>query len=71
MSQPISGTLLRKWAYPHPALSKKGPAMNRPNVEPSKAEVVLIKGFEGEDIEVSVEQLEPRIVPQSSAGFLD
>ena len=37
----------------------------------SPIEQVVIKGFEGEEIEVSVEQLEPRIVPESSAGFLD
>lgn len=45
--------------------------MNTPCIEQSKAELVRIKGFEGEDIEVSVEQLEPRIVPESTAGFLD
>jgi hypothetical protein len=45
--------------------------MNTPCIEKTKAEDVVIKGFEGEDIEVSVEELEPRIVPQSSAGFLD
>ena len=45
--------------------------MNTPCIEKTKAEDVVTKGFEGEDIEVSVEELEPRIVPQSSAGFLD
>jgi hypothetical protein len=45
--------------------------MSTPYVEPSKTELVVIKGFEGEEIEVTVEQLENRIVPQSSAGFLD
>jgi hypothetical protein len=45
--------------------------MSTPCIEPLKAEVVVIKGFQGEDIEVSVEQLEMRIVPESTAGFLD
>jgi hypothetical protein len=40
-------------------------------IEPPKIELVVIKGFESEDIEVSVEQLEMRIVPESTAGFLD
>jgi hypothetical protein len=37
----------------------------------SSTNEVVIKGFEGEAIEVTVEQLESRIVPQSSAGFLE
>ena len=45
--------------------------MNTPCIEQSEAELVVIKGFEGEEIEVSVEQLETRIVPESTAGFLD
>ena len=45
--------------------------MNTPCAEQSKAELVVIKGFEGEDIELSVEQLEMRIMPESTAGFLD
>ena len=45
--------------------------MNKQDIEPSKTELVVIKGFEGEDIEVSVEQLETRIMPESTAGFLD
>ena len=45
--------------------------MNTPCIEPSNAELVVIKGFEGEDIEVTVEQLEVRIIPESLAGFLD
>jgi hypothetical protein len=45
--------------------------MNTPWIKESKSELIVIKGFEGEDIEVSVEQLEPRIMPESSAGFLD
>jgi hypothetical protein len=33
--------------------------------------VVLIEGFDHEEIEITIEQLEDRIVPESSAGFLD
>jgi hypothetical protein len=32
---------------------------------------VLIEGFDHEDIEITVEQLEDRIMPESTAGFLD
>jgi hypothetical protein len=45
--------------------------MNTPCIEQSKAELFVIKGFEGEDIIVSFEELESRIVPESTAGFLD
>jgi len=45
--------------------------MNTPCAEQSKAELVVIKGFEGENIEVSVELLETRIMPESTAGFLE
>ena len=45
--------------------------MERPHVEPLKSDVIVISGFEGEKIEVSIEQLETRLVPQSTAGFLD
>ena len=45
--------------------------MNTPSIELLQGELVVIKGFEGEDIEVSVEQLETRIVPESLAGFLE
>jgi hypothetical protein len=45
--------------------------MSTPRIEQTNAELILIKGFEGEDIEVSVEQLETRIVPESTAGFLE
>jgi len=45
--------------------------MNTSSIEQSKPELVVIKGFEGEDIEVSVEQLETRITPGATAGFLD
>jgi hypothetical protein len=51
--------------------TQRSDSMNTPCIEESKAELVVFKGFEGEDIEVSFEQLEPRIVPQSTAGFLD
>ena len=45
--------------------------MNTPCMEQTKTELVVFKGFEGEDVEVTFEQLEPRIVPQSTAGFLE
>jgi hypothetical protein len=45
--------------------------MNTPCIEQSESGLVVIKGFDGVDIEVSVEQLETRIVPESTAGFLD
>ena len=45
--------------------------MNTQDIEPSKTELVVIKGFEGEDIELNVEQLELRIMPESTAGFLE
>jgi len=45
--------------------------METPSIESSKTELVVVKGFDGEDIEITFEQLETRIVPQSSAGFLD
>ena len=44
--------------------------MSAPCIESAKAEVLVIKGFEGESIEI-VEQLETRLVPESLAGFLD
>ena len=44
--------------------------MKKHSVEP-ETELVVIKGFEGEVIEVTVEQLETKILPQSTAGFLD
>jgi hypothetical protein len=45
--------------------------MSTPCIEKSKVEEVVFEGFEGENIEVTFEVLEPRIVPQSTAGFLD
>ena len=45
--------------------------MSTPRIGQSIAEPVVIKGFENEEFEVSVEQLEPRILPESSAGFLE
>lgn len=32
---------------------------------------MIVIGFENEVIEIEIEQLEPREVPQSTAGFLD
>lgn len=45
--------------------------MNQSCSGQSTAKPVVINGFEGEIIEISVEQLEPRIVPESTAGFLE
>ncbi len=45
--------------------------MNKPAIETSETERTIIKGFEGEDIPVNIEQLEVRLVPESLAGFLD
>jgi hypothetical protein len=45
--------------------------MTTPSIELSKSELVVITGFEGEDIDVTVEQLETRNMPESLAGFLD
>lgn len=45
--------------------------MSTSRIGQATAETVVIKGFENEDLEVTVEQLEPRILPESSAGFLD
>jgi hypothetical protein len=41
------------------------------SVEPSKTELVVITGFDGEAIDITVEQLETRNMPESLAGFLD
>ena len=51
--------------------NERSESMNTPCIDQAKPELVVFKGFEGEDIEVNFEQLEPRIVPQSTAGFLD
>jgi hypothetical protein len=56
---------------PVPGCHERKKTMEKPYVESSKTDLVVIKGFEGEAIEVSIEQLETRILPQSSAGFLD
>jgi len=45
--------------------------MQKPYVEPTSAEPVVIEGFEGEIIKIAIEQLEDRTVPQSTAGFLE
>ena len=45
--------------------------MQKPHVETSDTELVVIQGFEGEEIELTIEQLEQRINPQSTAGFLE
>jgi hypothetical protein len=45
--------------------------MDTPSVKSSKAEMIVIQGFECEDIDVSIEELEQKIAPESAAGFLD
>jgi hypothetical protein len=45
--------------------------MQKPHVEPTSAKPVVIEGFEGEAIKITIEQLEERTVPQSTAGFLE
>jgi hypothetical protein len=45
--------------------------MQKPYVEPTNAETAVIAGFEGEEIKITIEQLEDRTVPQSTAGFLE
>ena len=50
----------------------KGPTpMQKPYVESANAEPLVIEGFEGEVIKITIEQLEERTVPQSTAGFLE
>jgi hypothetical protein len=58
-------------AHPISPITERTKMMKTQSVEPSETELVVIKGFEREDIEVTVEQLETRILPQSTAGFLD
>jgi hypothetical protein len=45
--------------------------MNKPSIELSDIERIVIQGFEREDIDVCVEELELKIAPESSAGFLE
>ena len=45
--------------------------MSTMSIDLSKAELVVITGFDGEEIDVTVEQLETRNMPESLAGFLD
>ena len=45
--------------------------MQKPYVESASAEPLVIEGFEGEVIKITIEQLEERTVPQSTAGFLE
>jgi hypothetical protein len=45
--------------------------MNTPSAKSPNAELVVIQGFEGEDIDVSIEELELKTAPESAAGFLD
>jgi hypothetical protein len=52
-------------------IPERSKAVKTPSIDLSQGEVVVIKGFEREDIEVSVDQLETRIMPESLAGFLE
>ena len=52
-------------------LAERTKMMKTRSVETSETELVSIKGFEGEHIEVTIEQLETKILPQSTVGFLD
>ena len=52
-------------------ITRKDKTMNTPSTKSPKAELVVIQGFEGEDIAVSIEELELKIAPESAAGFLD
>jgi hypothetical protein len=45
--------------------------MNTTSIDLSKGEAAAINEFERESLEINVELLETRIVPQSTAGFLD
>jgi hypothetical protein len=45
--------------------------MQETYVVPTSDEGVVIEGFEGESIQIAIEQLEERTVPQSTAGFLE
>ena len=52
-------------------ITRKDKTMGTPSTKSAKSELVVIQGFEGEDIEVSIEELELKIAPESAAGFLD
>jgi hypothetical protein len=46
--------------------------MQESYIQPANTDVVVIEGFQGDCILITVEQLENRTMPyQSTAGFLD
>ena len=51
--------------------AERSTVMSALTIKPPKNDAVVIKGYEDEDIDVSVEQLETRLVPESIAGFLE
>ena len=63
-------TASRRWMLLD-ELAERTKMMKTRSVETSETELVAIKGFEGEHIEVTIEQLETKILPQSTVGFLD
>ena len=64
------GVVVRMVPHIRP-ITRKDKTMNTPSTKSSKAELVVIQGFECEDIDVSIEELELKIMPESAAGFLD
>jgi hypothetical protein len=68
---PGGGTLPNELAHSISLITERTKMMKTQSVERSETERVVVKGFEGEDIEVTIEQLETKILPQSTAGFLD
>jgi hypothetical protein len=45
--------------------------MRMPYLDTTSEKPTVIEGFEGEIIEITIEELEKRTVPQSTAGFLE
>jgi hypothetical protein len=68
---PDGGTLPDELAHSISPITERTKMKKTQSVERSETELVVVKGFEGEDIEVTIEQLETKILPQSTAGFLD
>jgi len=70
-NRPRRGMLPDELAHSISLITERTKMMKTQSVERSVTELVVVKGFEGEDIEVTIEQLETKILPQSTAGFLD
>lgn len=68
---PGGGMLPDELAHSISLITERTKMKKTQSVERSETELVVVKGFEGEDIEVTIEQLETKILPQSTAGFLD